>query len=132
MTKTIIAQHPLRSTLRLSLAMLAGGLAGQAHALSFQPSEDFKVEWNTNLAYGLAWRTENPDKQLSAGVPNPLIANIDDGNNAFDSGSLISNRSSFLTEVNLNWRQDYGLFMRASGFYDDVYNRDNEIGRAHV
>ncbi|VVP89193.1 hypothetical protein PS934_01453 [Pseudomonas fluorescens] len=126
MIKTIIAQQPLRSAARLSLAMLAGGLAGQAHALSFQPSEDLKVEWNTNLTYGLAWRTESRDKQLSDGFPNPLIANIDDGNNAFDRGSLISNRSSFLTEINLNWQQDYGLFMRASGFYDDVYNRDND------
>ncbi|MCY1393587.1 hypothetical protein D9M71_84860 [compost metagenome] len=126
MIKTIIAQHALRSTACLSLAILAGGLAGHAHALSFKPSENLKVEWNTNLTYGLAWRTEDRDKSLSNGFPNPLIANIDDGNNAFDRGSLISNRASFLTEINLNWQQDYGLFMRASGFYDDVYNRNND------
>ena len=126
MIKTIIAQHPLRSAACLSLAMLAGGLAGKVQALSFQPSEDLKVEWNTSLTYGLAWRTESRDKQLSNGLSNPVIANTDDGDNAFDRGSLISNRSSFLTEISLNWQQDYGLFMRASGFYDDVYNRSND------
>ncbi|MGO4312337.1 DUF1302 domain-containing protein [Pseudomonas sp. KB_15] len=126
MIKTIIAQPPLRSAARLSLAMLASGLAGQVHALSFQPSDDLKVEWNTNLTYGLAWRTESRDKHLSNGFPNPAIANGDDGNNAFSRGSLISNRTSFLTEMNLNWQQDFGVFVRASGFYDDVYNHNND------
>lgn len=126
MTRTTFAQHSLRSSIRMALVVLVGGLAGQTHALSFQPSEELKIEWDTTLSYGLAWRTEGRDKRLSNGFPDPVIANTDDGNNAFDRGSLISNRASFLTEINLNWREDYGLFMRASGFYDDVYQQDND------
>lgn len=128
MIRTTIAPQPLRASIRLALLMLAGGLSGQASALSFQPSDELKIEWDTSLTYGLAWRTESRDKALSNGFPNPLIANIDDGNNAFDKGSLISNRFSILTEANFNWRDDYGLFVRASGFYDDVYHQSNDNG----
>lgn len=120
MIKTTIAPHPLRASVRLALLMLAGGLSGQASALSFQPSDELKIEWDTTLTYGLGWRTESRDHRLAAD------ANGNDGDNAFDKGSLINNRASFLTEANFNWRENYGLFVRASGFYDDVYNRGND------
>ena len=119
---------PLHSAIRIACVGLALGQAGQSHALAFQPNDDLKISWDTTLTYALAWRTESRDHALSNGFPNPVIANIDDGNNAFDKGSLITNRASFLTEANFNWRQDFGLFMRASGFYDDVYNRSNDNG----
>lgn len=119
-------RNPLQFAIRVALLGLATGCASQVQALSFQPNEDLKIDWNTTLTYGLAWRTESRDHALSNGFPNPAIANIDDGNNAFDKGSLITNRASFLTEMNLNWQQDFGLFMRASGFYDEVYNRSND------
>ena len=59
-----------------------------------------------------------------------MLANVDgnDGNNAFDKGSLINNRISFVTEANFNWRQDYGVFLRATGFYDNVYDQSNDNG----
>ena len=113
---------PLNSAICFALGSLAGGLSLQAQALSFQPSDELKVDWNTTLTYGLGWRTEDRDHRLTAD------ANGNDGDNAFDKGSLINNRASFLTEANFNWREDYGLFVRASGFYDDVYNRSNDNG----
>ncbi|QEY61589.1 DUF1302 domain-containing protein [Metapseudomonas lalkuanensis] len=119
---------PLHSAIRIACMGLALGQAGQSHALAFQPNDDLKISWDTTLTYALAWRTESRDHALSNGFPNPVIANIDDGNNAFDKGSLITNRSSFLTEANFNWKEDFGLFVRASGFYDDVYNRSNDNG----
>ncbi|MNQ14931.1 hypothetical protein D3C85_278910 [compost metagenome] len=123
MTTTI---SPIPSRFFLPAALLA--FSGPLSALSFQPNDDLQVSWDTTLTYALAWRTESRDHALSRGLPNPAIANIDDGNNAFDKGSLITNRASFLTEANFNWRQDFGLFIRASGFYDEVYNRSNDNG----
>src|SRR5690606_30202101 len=97
---------PLHSAIRIACMGLALGQAGQSHALTFQPNDDLKISWDTTLTYALAWRTESRDHALSNGFPNAAIANIDDGNNAFDKGSLINNRASFLTEANFNWRQD--------------------------
>jgi len=121
--------------LPLALAISATGLflAGQAQALSYQLNDDLKVNWDTTVSYSLAWRTEKRAHALSNGGANPAIANGDDGDNAFDRGSLINNRASFLTEADFRFRDNYGLFVRATGFYDDVYHRgnDNDTGTSN-
>lgn len=125
--KTITStRRPLTVATRLAIAATVIGLSSQAHALSFKPSEDLEVEWDTSITYGLAWRTEERDPQLSNAAVNPLAANTNDGNNSFDDGSLINNRISFLTEADFNYKGDYGAFIRASGFYDDVYHGSND------
>ncbi|MGH8383494.1 DUF1302 family protein [Pseudomonas sp.] len=55
--------------------------------MTFQPSDDLSIDWDTTLTYSLAWRTESRDHKL--------VANADgnDGDNAFDKGSLINNRA---------------------------------------
>jgi Protein of unknown function (DUF1302) len=128
MIKTIIAPPLLhtyakthaKTRIKMAVLMLAGGLGGQASAMTFQPSDDLTVDWDTTLTYSLAWRTEGRDPKLTAN------ANANDGDNAFAKGSLINNRSGFLTEANIKWRDDYGMFIRADGFYDNVYDRSND------
>lgn len=88
--------------------------------MTFQPSDDLSIDWDTTLSYSLAWRTEKRDHKL---VNN---ADGNDGDNAFDRGSLITDRVGFLTEANLRWQENYGLFMRASGFYDKAYDQSND------
>jgi len=120
MIKTTIAPQPLNTYVRLSLLLLAGGLSQQTSALTFQPNDDLSVDWDTTVSYSLAWRTEKRDHKL--------VANADgnDGDNAFDRGDLITDRVGFLTEANLRWKENYGLFMRASGFYDKAYDQSND------
>jgi len=127
MIKTIIAPPTQHPRVQLALLLLAGGLSSQINAMSFQPNEDLSVDWDTTMTYSLAWRTESRDHKLVAN------ANGNDGDNAFDRNSLISNRSGFLTEANIKWREDYGVFVRASGFYDNVYDRgnDNDTGTSN-
>lgn len=120
MIKTIIAPPLLHTRTRMVVLMLAGGLGGSAHAMTFQPNDDLKVDWDTTLTYSLAWRTEGRSHKLTAN------ANGNDGDNAFAKGSLITNRSGFLTEANIQWQQDYGVFLRADGFYDNVYDQSND------
>ncbi len=129
MTTTRLAPNTLRSAIRAGLALCTLGLASQASALSFNPSDELSLDLDTTLSYGMAWRLASRDKALS-GSAN---ADGNDGNNAFDRGSLINNRASFLTEANLNWRGSYGLFVRAVGFYDNVYDRgnDNDTGTSN-
>ncbi|WP_416135322.1 DUF1302 family protein, partial [Bowmanella yangjiangensis] len=54
MIKTTNALRPLH--LSIHVATLA--LASQAHALTFQPSEDLSIDLDTTLSYSLAWRVE--------------------------------------------------------------------------
>lgn len=127
MIKTIIAPQSLHPRVQLAMLLLAGGLGSQASAMSFQPNEDLSVDWDTTLTYSLAWRTDSRDHKLTAN------ANGNDGDNAFDKGSLINNRSGFLTEANIKWREDYGVFLRGTGFYDNVYDQgnDNDTGTSN-
>ena len=120
MIKTTIAPPPLHTCVQLAVLLMAGGLGSQASAMTFQPSDDLSVDWDTTLMYSLAWRTDSRDHKLTAN------ANGNDGDNAFDKGSLINNRTGFLTEANLKWRDDYGMFLRATGFYDNVYDQGND------
>ncbi|PMZ85096.1 MULTISPECIES: DUF1302 domain-containing protein [unclassified Pseudomonas] len=120
MIKTIIAPPTQHPRVQLALLLLAGGLSAHVNAMSFQPSEDLSIDWDTTLTYSLAWRTESRDHKLTAN------ANGNDGDNAFDKGSLINNRSGFLTEANIKWQDNYGVFVRATGFYDNVYDQDND------
>ncbi|MFC6672041.1 DUF1302 domain-containing protein [Marinobacterium aestuariivivens] len=118
-------QLPLRRLKRpnkLLQAMTLAGLlpltAGTAHALSFTPSDEVRIDWDTVVNYGASWRVESRDDDLLA---DP---NADDGNRSFDKG-LISNRFSFLTEADLQYN-NVGAFVRASGFYDDAYFGRND------
>lgn len=120
MIKTIIAPPSLHPRVRLAMLLLASGLGSPANAMSFQPNEDLSIDWDTTLTYSLAWRTESRDSKLTAS------ANANDGDNAFAKGSLINNRSAFLTEANIKWQEDYGVFVRATGFYDNVYDQSND------
>ncbi|NVK44004.1 MAG: DUF1302 domain-containing protein [Oceanospirillaceae bacterium] len=102
----------------LTLTGLLPLTATTAHALSFTPAEDVRLDWDTVVNYGASWRVESRDDELLA---NP---NADDGDRSFDKG-LVSNRVSFLTEADLQYN-DVGAFVRASGFYDDAYYGRND------
>ncbi|HBP1357938.1 TPA: DUF1302 domain-containing protein [Pseudomonas aeruginosa] len=123
MIRTRTTPAPLALPVSAALGLLLGS---QAQAMAIQANDDLHIDWNTTVTYALAWRTEKRAHGLSRGYPDPAIANVDDGNNAFDRGSLITNRASFLTEADLRFRDDHGLFVRASGFYDDVYHHGND------
>jgi hypothetical protein len=119
MIKTKIARKPNATPMYLAAFALAGGMASTAHAFNYQLNPDTSLDWDTTLSYSLAWRVENRDRKL--------VANADgnDGNNAFKKGDLINNRVGFLSEANLRWREDFGVFIRAAGYYDNVYDQSN-------
>ncbi|MNZ59801.1 hypothetical protein D3C78_778500 [compost metagenome] len=55
----------------------------------------------------------------------PTTVNSDDGNRNFKGGAMINNRVALLGEIDLKYR-NYGGFVRASTFYDDVYYHAND------
>ena len=98
---------------------LAGvcALGSPAHALEFE-----KGEWlfNVDTSLGLAfqWRTESRDKNLSEAFE---VENFNDGNNNFDTGSLVSGKGSFTLDLGAEYR-DLAFFVRFDGLYDYVYS----------
>lgn len=114
---------------RLLLGLLALPLAPSALAGTFELGEEVRADYLVNLSYGAAMRTEDQSSELIDGPLDafglPATANSDDGNRNFERGSLINNRLSVLAELDLKYR-NYGAFVRASSFYDDVWQHRND------
>lgn len=128
--KTLPPYHPLsRSIAQATLAVALGAAAiPQAQALSYELDNGVTVDWDTTLTYDAQWRMENRDPVLldeNQAVDPALGFVTDDGNRNFDKGDMIQNRISFGTDLDINYG-DGGAFLRARGWYDDVYN-DNSL-----
>ena len=81
-----------------------------AEAVEFSFLEDeLRGSLDTTLSYGQLWRVQGRDK-------NNDDINANDGNRNFDPG-LVSSVYKITSELETSYK-NYGLFVRASGFYD--------------
>lgn len=120
----------------LALAALSAALAtGPAQALNFDFGDgEWELDWDTTFSYAAMWRVARQDKDkfsyrdtgdlLADSTRYTLLLNADDGNYNF-SRSMVQNKASVVSEINLAWR-NYGFFARGRAFYDDVYNQDTD------
>lgn len=113
--------------------------APTANALSFEFGEgkEWLLDLDTTIAYSAQWRVSKPDDHKIDLRPNDTLdeqvikVNSDDGSRNF-SRSMTQNKLSFVTDLNLAWR-DFGLFARGRGFYDDVYDdKTNQNDRGYL
>lgn len=138
-------RRPVLSTLSLSLAVALAGFASQAQAFEFGSQDGFHGTVNTTIGYGIGWRTEDAaDDLIGKAQFNPMVSalglgtqaqrdavgrysvNGDDGNLAYEKWSPISNALNAVVEINMSYGQNWGGFIRATGFYDFENNdRDN-------
>ena len=105
--------------------------ASNAGALSFKFGDrgEWLLDWDTNIAYSAQWRVAKQDDDKFAykntgdliedSSRYSLLINANDGNNNFNR-SLVQNKVSFVSEMDLQWRS-YGVFLRGRGYYDDVH-----------
>ncbi|MCF6265413.1 MAG: DUF1302 domain-containing protein [Desulfuromusa sp.] len=98
---------------------------GSAYALHFELGEGIELDLDTTVRYTTALRIQGQNDDLLANI------NGDDGDRNFEKNSLIKNRFDLLTEADLNFGQvgpmySLGIFARARGWYDFVYNQDND------
>jgi hypothetical protein len=107
-----------------SPALLAGtlALASHADAAQLQLDDDTTITYSATLNYALGVRAQNPAQEL---IQPAGTLNMDDGDRNFKKGSLVNNRLSLLAEADFH-KNNYGLFLRGSAFYDDVYHRGND------
>jgi len=108
-------------------AVLAAGFAGEAGAVTFESDDgNWRGSWDTTLSYGAQFRVQGEDCRLIANANGGCgrSANIDDGNLNYDTG-LYSNVIKGVTELELSYKDDYGIFVRGSGFYDFEADQTN-------
>ena len=114
--------------------LLTGTSAASALSFEFGESKEWILDWDTNVSYSAQWRVAKQDDDKFAYKDSgdliadssrySLLINANDGNNNFNR-SLVQNKASFVSEMNLAWR-NYGVFLRGRGYYDDVYDSDTE------
>ena len=138
-TTTAAPASPRRRAARqwtLAAAALGTALAAApALALNFEFGDGaWVVDWDTTFSYAAMWRVAKQDKSkfsyrdtgdlLADSTRYTLLINADDGNYNF-SRSMVQNKASVVSELNLAWR-NYGFFARGRGYYDEVYNQDTD------
>jgi len=100
-------------------AALVAAASPQAYALNFQFDNGVTVDLDTTLTYDTQWRMEKQDKDILEF--NGFGSLTDDGNRNFDKHDQTQNRLSFGTDLDVNYG-DGGVFARARGWYDEVYD----------
>ncbi len=115
----------LRRPLYLATASVMALMSHSAHALNWELDNGVTVDLDTTLTYEAQWRMESRDDTL-LNNPAPIGLVTDDGNRNFDKHDLTQNRISFSSDLDINYG-DGGVFLRARGWYDDVYDDDQLI-----
>ncbi|WP_043289173.1 DUF1302 domain-containing protein [Paraburkholderia oxyphila] len=119
--ETSRALKPITAACRLALAAACVSAATNAWAgdeIDF--GNNTTLDYNFTIGYGLGVRTRSPSGDLLT----PANINGDDGDRNFKAGKLMENQGNILGEVNLK-HDDWGVFVRADAFYDQVYHRPN-------
>ena len=106
---------PGKSILALAVsAAVSAGAVQNSYALSFEPTDEVTVHWDTTVGYSAGWRVSEQDAEALKDTVN------DDGNRNFKKGAMINNRFSVLSEADIQYK-NYGAFIRGSAFYDGAY-----------
>ncbi len=95
-------------------------------AVEYQ-SDDWTISFDSTLAVGASWRLDDPNPKF-VGISNGGTAfstNGDDGNLNFESGDAFSKVFKGLHELDLNYKDDFGLFTRFRYFYDAALMDDD-------
>ena len=103
-------------------ATMAG--AGSAQAVDYTVG-DYQISLDTTLSSSVGFRT-SPIDQNFVGYANGgrfPVANADNGDLNFKKGDIVEATQRITTELQVK-KDDYGLFVRATGFYDPIYDND--------
>ncbi len=121
------AATPRRLFLLAGVAFAGLVATPPAHAVDYTVG-DYQISLDTTLSSSVALRTSNIDEAF-IGIPNGGTygtANADDGDLNFKPGSIVEATQRITEELQVK-NGDNGIFVRATGFYDPVYdsNTDN-------
>ncbi len=127
------AFRPAARPLAAAIALLG---AVPACAMQFTLANDFKVNLDTTVTYGIAIRASERDPAL-IGIANggtSRTVNEDDGDLNFEKGKAFANVIKATSDLEVKWR-NFGFFGRGYAFYDfDLHNSDKlgPVGRERL
>lgn len=127
-----------RAHVHTAAAVMACSLSGPAGAFGFAIDDDLRGAWNTLVVVGAAMRADDPDPQF-VGFNNAgqypgargAVSVADDGNQNFRKGKLISAPVTLLSDLELRWRNQYGVFGRVRGWYD-MWLQNHGVPHGHA
>jgi hypothetical protein len=102
---------------RLSLIAAAATLCVMPQAQAVQintDNPDLAMTLDTTVRYNAAWRTSERDMAL-------VNTNTDEGNFLFNKRDLVLSRVDLFSEFDLTWKQQAGLRISASAWYDNNF-----------
>lgn len=102
----------------LAPVLLLGALsAPSAYALSIDTGNpDLRINWTTDFRLGFGWRAENIASALGDDPTNHQ------SDYSAHSGEMWKRRLDVLTEVDVIYKDDYGVRVSATGWYDNAYD----------
>lgn len=123
-----IKNIPVARHVRAAMGILLGGVGviGSAYAVGIETENpDIKMSWDNTFKYSAGWRVADVNTNIADNSIGPQ-ANTNDGDLNFKKGGLISNRVDWLSELDLRYKNAYGLRISGAAWYDDVYNHSND------
>ncbi len=118
------ALMPNRNLLLAGAALFGLIAAPAARAFEYQVG-DYQINLDTTLSSDVAFRTSPVDENF-VGIDNGGkfgVANYDNGDLNFKPGNVVEAEQRITTELQIK-KDDYGIFVRATGFFDPVYDTD--------
>lgn len=113
-----------RKLIATAVAAVSLSLSTGASAFSIDTGNpDLRLSWDNTVKYSAAWRLNDQESEVLAAY-NP---NLDDGDRNFNKG-LISNRVDLYSQLDLNYKKQFGLRVTGAAWYDDVYHQDTDSG----
>jgi hypothetical protein len=100
----------------ITTALVAAFGTGSAFAFQIETGNpDLSVRWDNTFRYNYAVRTEARNSKIG----NDAIA--DEGTYSFDKGDAVAERLDILSELDVVFRDNYGMRVSAAGWYDAAY-----------
>lgn len=120
---TVLCRSSL--SLRWLAAVSACIATGPAFPFGFVVNDDIRGAWNNTFIAGAAIRASNPDGQLvgfnNAGQypgAHGAVSSADDGNLNYRRGGVTTAPLILLSDIELRYKNQYGVFARARAWYD--------------
>jgi hypothetical protein len=126
---SIISASPFRACTGLILLLTGSLHHSVVTALPFVVNDDVVGVWNNRFVVAAAYRAKDPDKQLVGSNNAPeypgargAVSSSDDGNLNYRKGDLISAPVIYTTDLELRYKNRYGIYAKARSWYDYAGN----------
>ncbi|CAN7567333.1 DUF1302 domain-containing protein [Pseudomonas umsongensis] len=109
-----------RDAFQTAGVVLAVGIVVPAQAMDINTGIDgLSARFDNTLRYNLGYRVDGRDRRIAN------TATADDGDFKFDKGDVVTNRIDLLSELELDWQNQFGLRTSGTAWYDQAYDDDD-------